>query len=512
MDVRSLMRRSARYHADRVAVVHGERRVSFADAWERGCRVANGLRGLGLDSQDRIGVLEINSVGAADLFAGAAAANLVKVPLYPRNRREAHVHMLSHTGCRALVVDGALADEAEGLLDAVPSLEHVVVRDDGYEDWLAAQDPTDPDPAVDADDHLIIRHTGGTTGLPKGVAYTHRSWLAAGRDWFYLFPPVEPGDACLHVGPISHGSGYFFVPIWLAGATNVLLDHFDPDLVLDTWERESIGYGFMVPTMLNSVVRHPAIEDREFPALKCLQIGGSPIADDTARRAHDVLGDRLWQGYGQTEAVPVAMMGPGQWFAAVEGSEPLRSAGMLLPFADLEIRDEEGNEVPVGESGEIVVRCDGQMSGFWEDADATAERIVDGWVRSGDIGRVDANGYLYVLDRAGDMIISGGFNLYPAEIENVLTEHPDVVEAAVFAVPSDRWGESPRAVCTVVDGSTVTGDELVALVGERLGSYQRPVAVDLTADPLPKSPVGKIMRKQLREPHWAGHDRRVSGS
>jgi acyl-CoA synthetase (AMP-forming)/AMP-acid ligase II len=511
MDVRSLMRRSARFNARRVAVIAGAHRLTFAEAWERGVRMANGLLGLGLRPGDRVGVLEDNSVEAADFFLGAAIANVVRVPLYPRNSREASAHMLDHTGCQALVVSAHHASLTAGLERELPALAHVLVRDAGYEGWLAAQSPTDPDVLVHPDDNYVIRHTGGTTGRPKGVAYTHRAWLAAGRDWFYLFPPVEPGDRCLHLGPISHGSGYFFVPIWLGGGGNVLLDRFDPAQTLDVMEREHIAYMFMVPTMLNALARHPAAAGRDWSRLKCMQIGGAPIADDTALTARRVFGDVLYQGYGQTEAVPVTMMGPRQWFADLEGSTPLRAAGLPLPFADIEIRDEDNRPVPVGEPGEIVVRCDGQMSGFWNDPEATARRIVDGWVRTGDIGRLDDNGYLYVLDRVDDMIISGGFNIWPAELENVLTDHPAIVEAAVFGIPDERWGETPMAVC-VTDGATaITEAELVELCARRLGSYKKPGRVLLTREPLPKSAVGKIMRKALREPYWQGRDRRVGG-
>jgi len=512
MDVRGLMRRTVSYNATREAVIHGRRRISFAEAWSRGLRMANALLALGLRPGDRIGVLEDNSIEAADIFLGATAANLVRVPLYPRNRVEAHRHMLGHTGCRAVVVADKYADELTGLADALPALEHVIVRDSAYEAWLAGHPDDDPQVPVDPDDPFIIRHTGGTTGLPKGVAYSHRAWLAAGRDWVYLFPPVEPGDKCLHIGPISHGSGYLFVPMWLAGACNVLLDHFEPGETLELMQREGIGYMFMVPTMLNMLNHHPAARQGDWSRLKCLQIGAAPIADDTALTAREIFGDVLWQGYGQTEAVPVTMMGPRQWFAELDGSQPLRSCGLPLPFADLEIWDENNRPVPVGEAGQIACRCDGQMSGFWNDAEATAARMVDGWVLTGDIGRIDANGYVYVLDRAGDMIISGGFNIYPAELENVLCDHPAVIEAAVFGVPDERWGETPQAVCVVADGTAVDADELIALCAERLGSYKKPGAVALTTEPLPKSAVGKIMRKTLREPYWAGHDRRVSGN
>ncbi|MBL8384158.1 MAG: AMP-binding protein [Burkholderiales bacterium] len=513
MDVRTQMRSAAGYNARRPAIVAGDRRLTFAEAWQRGVRMANALLALGLKPQDRVGVLEDNCLESADFFLGTAIANLVRVPLYPRNARGAHVHMLGHTGCRAVVVAQKYAAELDGIRAEVPSLEHVVVRDAGYEAWLAGHADADPEVPVDPEDNYIIRHTGGTTGRSKGVAYTHRAWLAAGRDWFYLYPPVAPGDACLHIGPISHGSGYLFTPIWLGGGVNVMVDRFEPQLILDLLQRERIAYLFLVPTMLNAINRIPGIEGRRFPHLKCVLISAAPIADDTALKGREIFGDVLYQGYGQTEVLPVAMMGPKQWFADdVPGSTPLRACGMPLPFAQLQIWDEHNRPLPPGAVGEIVARTDGQMKGFWNDPEGTAERMVDGWVKTGDLGRLDANGYLYMLDRAGDMIISGGFNIYPAELENVLTAHPEVIEAAVFGIPDPRWGETPCAVCCVRPGARVTAEELVALCAAQLGNYMRPGRVVLREEPLPKTPVGKIRRKELREPFWAGHERRVGGT
>lgn len=507
------MRRSAVYHSQYVAVIERERKLTFAQAWTRGLRLANGLLELGLAPGDRVGVLEDNTLESVDFFCGTAAANLVRVPLYPRNSRAAHVHMLAHTGCRALVVSESHASAVEAIADEVPSLEHIIVRDNGYESWLSAQSDIDPDPKVEPDDWFIIRHTGGTTGLPKGVGYTHKSWLDAGRDWFYALPTVQIGDVTQHAGPISHGSGYLFTPTWLSGGTNLLVPTFEPGEVVETMAREKVTHGFLVPAMLNALVRHPTVGDHDWSHLKCLQIGAAPIADDTARLAHDVFGETLYQGYGQTEALPITMMGPQEWFAEVEGSSPLRSAGRPLPFGDIEIVDPDTAEpVPLGDEGEIAIRCDGQMLGFWENPAATEERMRDDWVLTGDIGRIDHNGYLYVLDRKDDMIISGGFNIWPAELENVLTDHPDVIEAAVFGVPSERWGESPYAVVTVAEGADVDPDALIALCADRLGSYKKPVAVEITTEELPKSPVGKLARKVLREPHWEGHDRRVAGN
>ena len=206
------------------------------------------------------------------------------------------------------------------------------------------------------------------------------------------------------------------------------------------------------------------------------------------------------------------MMGPKQWFAEIEGSSPLRACGVAMPFAEIEIWDENNQPLAQGEEGEIVARADGQMTGFWNNPEATAERIVNGWVKTGDIGRLDGNGYLYMVDRADDMIISGGYNIWPMELENVISDHPDIVEVAVFGIPDKKWGETPFAVCVTEPGVEIEESTIISLCAERLGSYKKPSGVKFTIEPLPKSPVGKVKRKDLREPFWEGIDRRVSGS
>jgi acyl-CoA synthetase (AMP-forming)/AMP-acid ligase II len=512
MDVTSVMRRAATFFANREAIVHGKDRLTFAEAWVRGCRMANGLIGLGLRPGERVAVLEDNSKEAADFFLGAGIADLVRVPLYPRNGPEAHLHMIGHTGCTAVVVSASHADEVAGFEKHLPGLRHILVRDEGYEAWLAAQSPADPMLTIRSDHNYIIRHTGGTTGRSKGVAYTHKAWLAAGRDWFYLYPPVEPGDKCLHLGPISHGSGYLFVPIWLGGGVNVMVDKFEPGAVVDLMEREGIAYMFAVPTMINLLNNEPTVRRRDWSRLKCILIAAAPISDSTALTAREIFGEVLYQGYGQTEVLLISFMGPRQWFAKVEGSNPLRSCGLVMPFADIEIWDERNTPVPVGQPGQIVARTDGQMTGFWEDPKATAERMVDGWVLTGDIGMLDQNGYLYLLDRADDMIISGGFNIWPAELENAIASHPAVLEVAVFGVPDLRWGETPLAVVVPKPGRSVDEAEIVQVCIDQLGSYKKPGRVVIRDEPLPKTAVGKIKRKELREPYWTGHARRIAGS
>ena len=512
MDVRTVMRRAASFYSDREAIVSGKDRATFGAVWKSGVKLANGLLSLGLQPGDRVGVLEDNCMEAADFYVAAAVANLVRVPLYPRNARSAHNYMLGHTNCRAVLTSPHYADEVDGLKEELPDLQHVVTRDASYQSWVAGQSEVDPDVEVKPDDYFIIRHTGGTTGLPKGVAYTHRTWINAGRDWFYTWPPVLPGDACLHLGPISHASGYLFLPVLAAGGRNVMLSKFDPQETLDVMEKEGIAFVFFPPTVLNALSRIPGAGDRDWSKLKVLMTAAAPISEDTIAAARRTFGDVLYQGYGQTEALPVVMMGPEQWFAKVEGSNPLRSCGVLLPFADVEVWDDKDNPLPAQQEGEIVCRCDGMMAGFWNDPDETEKRMINGWVRTGDIGYFDKYGYLYLCDRKNDMIISGGFNIYPAELENVIANHPAVIEAAAFGIPHEKWGETPMAVC-MVDGKTpVTEQEIIELCAEQLGSYKKPSKVLLTTEPLPKSVVGKILRKNLRDPHWEGKGRHVGGA
>lgn len=512
LDVRTTMRRASEQNRNRPAIIAGDRTLTFEQSWERGLRLANALGSLGLNPGDRVAVLEDNRLESADFFAGSTAGGFVRVPLYRRNGTDAHRHMLELTGARAVVVDAAYLDELGDLEHELPELEHIIVRDENYEEWLGSFPSDDPDPEISLDDPHIIRFSAGTTGVPKGVTYSHRAWLSATRDWFYGLPPVNPGDTCLHVGPISHGSGYLFTPIWIAGGTNILESSFDPVATVDVMQRHKVAYMFMVPTMVAAMVEVPGIADADWSFLKVAMISAAPISPSTALRGLEVFGMTLHQMYGQTEAVPAAFMGPHEWFNEVEGSDPMVAAGRIMPFAEIEIRGPDNETLALGEEGEIAIRNEGQMIGLWGDEAATAERIIDGWVLTGDVGTLDANGYLYISDRATDLIISGGFNIWPLELERVISDDPRIREVVVFGVPHEKWGETPLALCVVAADSDITEDDVVAMCGDRLGSYKKPGRVIFQTDPVPKSPVGKVQRKVLREPYWSGVDRRVAGS
>jgi len=511
LDVRSAMRRSARFHRNLTAVVSDGRELTYGEVWDRGMRLANALRDAGLQTGDRVAVLEDNCIEAADFYVGSVAANLIRVPLYRRNSSDAHRHMLKGSGCKAVVVSEEYAHELDGVASEIEGLQ-VIVRDGGYEKWLESFPADDPDVEISMDDVFIIRHSAGTTGKAKGIAYTHRAWMCTERDWFYMLPPVDMGDRCLHVGPISHGSGYTFLPVWLAGGVNLLDRKFEAEGFIERIRRDRVGYFFAVPTMLADIVARVGEVPQDLPDLKAIIVSAAPISARTARASHTVFGDTMFQLYGQTEAVPVAMMGSKDWFREMPGSEPIKAAGRVLPFAELEIRDEDNITLPVGEEGEIAIRCDGQMTGIWGDDDLSRRRLVDGWVLTGDVGRLDENGYLYVVDRVDDMIVSGGFNIWPAELEQAIATLEDVREVAVFGVPHDKWGEAPLATVVVTEGSSLDGAEVIETCRRILGSYKKPHEVVLRSDPLPRSPVGKIQRKVLREPYWAGEERRVRGS
>ena len=387
-----------------------------------------------------------------------------------------------------------------------------MVRDAGYEAWLAGHEAADPDLDVSLDDLFIIRHSAGTTGRAKGIAYTHRAWMSATRDWFYMLPPADIGDVCLHVGPISHGSGYLFLPIWLAGGVNILASRFDAATFAQTLRDDRIAYFFAVPTMVADVVAQAGGQRLDLPSLKAVMVSGAPISARTAAAGHEVFGDTMYQMYGQTEAVPVTFMGPREWFGTLEGSDPLRAAGRIMPFAELEIRDERNRSVPTGTEGEIAIRCEGQMTGLWDDPEQTAARLRDGWVLTGDIGRLDSRGFLYVIDRVDDLIISGGFNIWPAELEQVISALPGVREVVVFGVPDEKWGETPLAEVILDDGASLDEPTVIEACAARLGSYKKPGRVVFRTDAFPRSPVGKLQRKVIREPYWAGQERRVAGS
>ena len=511
LDVRSAMRRAMEHNRNRPAIIADDIELTFEQAWKRGCQLANALFDMGLRPGDKVAVLEDNCLEASDFFVASAVANIVRVPLYRRNSAVAHSHMISHTGCRAVVVSQEYAHEVEQFKGEIEGVECIIVRGDDYESWLAGHSDEDPDHPVDMEDPHLIRHSGGTTGRSKGMQFSHRQWMRMCRDWSFFFPSIEAGSYATHAGPISHGAGYLFLPMWLAGGCNILLRSFEPDNFAAHLEKYG-GFAFAVPTMLSDMVAKCS-GNKDFSKLRGIMVSGAPIRPATALQARDFFGDVLYQLYGQTESVPVAGMGPSEWFAEVDGSEPLLAVGKVMPYAAVEIRDDNNLPLPYGEIGEIALKCEGQISEILNEPEMTRERIVDGWVLSGDVGKIDENGYVYLTDRKDDMIISGGFNIWPAELENVISSLSGVQEVAVVSAPHERWGEIPVAVVVVPDSTTISEDEIIEICKTQLGSYKKPGRVILQHAQLPRTPVGKIQRKAVRERFWdSTSESKISGA
>lgn len=513
MVVRDILEKGAARFINQTAVSYENRSLTYGEAWQRGLKMANGLLGFGLEPGDRVAVLEDNCLESVDFMLGCAIAGLVRVPLFARNKRRAHAQMLRSSGSKTVVVSEAYAPELEGSTNEVSGLKKVLVRDKGYESWLAQCATSDPNPALNPDDLYMLRFTGGTTGQPKGIPLTHQIFVSQYEDWFSGLPALSRSSAVLHAAPISHASGYWFVPAWQAGGRNIMLSSFDPVAVLGLMQSEKVSHLFLPPTAINALCQVPHAAAYSFDALKVLQSASAPIAEKTILEARGVFGDALFHAYGLSELLPVAQMGPEAWFADVKGATPLRSCGKPLPSTQVQIWNEHDEPVAIGEAGEVVAKSQGQITGYWQDEDETARRFKNGWLRTGDIGRIDEHGYLYLLDRKSDLIVSGGFNIYPAEIENVITGLPGVVEAAVFGIAHERWGEAPMAVvCINPQTSGISEDAVIQAVADELGSYKKPARVVVVETPLPKTPVGKINRRTIRDQYVSSAEPRISGA
>ena len=521
MNFAAILERSAAFHADRTAGVdYAGARLTYAELVDRSSRLANGLLGLGLEPGDRVALLGDNALTSLVEIAGLAQAGLVRCPMYTQNTPDVHVYMLNLTGARCVVVQERYYSELAPWLDGAPSVEHVVVhRESGagggvqFDELLAGASSTPPHVAVGEDDDHIIRFSAGTTGKPKGIVHTNRGWLQMGNEFALALPRIEDLDVQFVAGPMSHAAGLWVWPTIAAGAANAIMPSFDAAGFLELVERERATFGILVPTMIAALVNHPDAAKRDLTSLKAVYYGAAPIAERTLLEARALLGDVLHQVYGQSETLPITTMSPRQH--GLDGDAPSRrsrSAGRPTPNTLVKVVDEDGNELPSGEVGEIAALSPGAMDRIWDNPEATADRTLPGgWILTRDVGLIDDDGFLYIEDRKEDLIISGGFNIWPAEVENALYSHAAVREAAVVGVPHDKWGETPLAVVVLKDGAEATGDELIAWCRERVGRVKKPTRVEFASE-LPKSTAGKVLRRVVRDRYWDGLDRRVAGS
>jgi long-chain acyl-CoA synthetase len=475
------------------AVVCQNTRRSYAELGSRCRRLAGAMHRLGLAPQDRVAVVALNSDRYLELYLGLPAAGYVFVPVNSR---------LEAAEMRATLQDAEVSLVfADAAYPGTDGVSRVLRLPDDYEDLIAAADEAPLGEGVTEDDLAALFYTAGTTGAAKGAMHTHRSLVSSGLHFMATWP-FDPGTRWLVASPMFHTGGILatLATVW-AGGTHVIMPRFDPELAVDLIEREAVTHTLLVPTMLGAAAEAQIARPRDVGSLRYLSHGASPISAQTLRRSRQAFpGAELLHIYGTTETTPITALLPHE--ERVLDTPLARSCGQPAMGVEIRVVDSAMRDLAPGAVGQIAVRGASVMAGYWHKPEATAEVMRGGWYLTGDLGYRDEASYIYLVDRAKDMIVSGGENIYSTEVEEALTAHNRVREVAVFGVPDPRWGESVYAM--VFPGGDVTPEELVAHCRARIAGFKVPRRIELCTEPLPKSAAGKILKRQLREPHWAG--------
>jgi len=513
------LRRAARMHGGAPAVTAAGRTLTYAQLAERVGAFGGALTELDVDIGGRVGYLGVNSLAHVETWLAVPAFGRVIVDLNFRLAEEELAFMVEDAGIEVLIVDAHQLELGRALEERCRCIRHIVLdRAEPADCCLAYEElvgrPAVPAPGADAQALAAISYTGGTTGQPKGVMLSHGNLLANARHNL-LATGHRHGDRFLHVCPMFHvaGTANIYACTWV-GAAQVVLPRFDAEAVAQAIERERITHTLLVPTMLAMLLDSPAGAEADFGSLRNLQYAASPISPHLQRRVLERFECEVAQFYGMTEAAPtVSHLSPEDHRLGVDDVDPQRSrlasSGVPVPGVEVEIRGLDGEPLQPGAIGELWVRGPNVMLSYWNEPKATERALVDGWYRSGDAASMDPDGYIFIVDRLKDMIITGGENVYSTEVERVLAAHPAVLEAAVFGIPHDQWGEAVHAVVTVDEKAGVTAEDLQAHCRRAIAGFKVPRSIDLRLEPLPKSGAGKVLKTRLREPYWQGLSRNV---
>jgi len=502
--------------ADAPMLTFGERVVSYGEMDGRSSRVARGLLAEGVGPQDRVAFLDKNGPEYFEVLFGGAKINAINVAVNWRLAPREMEYTINDAQARLLVVGPDFRTHLDEIEPRLETVKKILVlgdhpRHERYDAWLARQPATDPGVASAPGDVAMQLYTSGTTGLPKGAMLTNGN---LGTLIPQVSPPwsLDPTSVNVVAMPLFHigGSGWALCGMW-HGAHSILFREFVPQDVLAALERHRVTNALFVPAMLQFLSAAPGAAERDYGALRSIVYGASPITDEVLVRSMKTFRCRFIQVYGLTEStgaiteLPAADHDPDGPRARL-----LRSAGKPYPWVEMRIVDpDSGRARAAGEVGELWTRSVQNMKGYWNKPEETARVLTaDGWLKTGDAGFMDGEGYLFLTDRVKDMIVSGGENVYPAEVENALSSHPAVADVAVIGVPDERWGETVKAIVVLKPGAGATAEALMFYVRERLAHYKCPTSVDFAAA-LPRNPSGKILKRELREPYWAGHTRRI---
>jgi len=493
--------------------------ISYRQARERSNQIAHALLAEGLAPGTRVAFLAKNTPEFVLFYYGAAKAGVVPVPLNYRLAPPEWSYIVNDSGAQLLFARGVLAAAIDPIRGQLGKVKKCLALDtappagwESYEAWVDRQPDTPPALVVDEAADVYQMYTSGTTGRPKGAVLQHRA-VTANADQLSAVSHLEPGDRYLVVAPLYHAAAAV-ASFWIVrqGGTLYIQEDFAPAEAVRAMSEDNIVGATLVPAMIQAcLVGVPDVAKRRYDKLRIMIYGASPIAVETLRRAIEVFGCGFAQGFGMTETTAAAtfLLSADHERALRDKPGLLLSCGRALPGTQVKIADAEDREVPRGEIGEILVRGPQIMRGYWNLPEASAEALRDGWMHTGDAAIMDEEGFVYIQDRVKDMIVSGGENVYPREIEDVLFRHPAVADAAVIGVPDAQWGEVVKAIVVLRAGASATETELVDHCRAQLASYKRPRSVDFIPE-LPRNPSGKVLKKDLREPFWKGHSRRVS--
>ena len=512
-----IVRRHAEERGAAPMITYGDRVIAWAEMHERSSRVAQALAAEGVGPGDRIAFIDKNGPEYFEVLFGGGKANAVNVAVNWRLVPREMEYTVNDAQAKVLVVGPDFVGHLEEIESSLTTVKKVVVigghaRHEGYDDWVGRHPAEDTGVTAAPDDVAIQLYTSGTTGLPKGVMLTNTNLGA-------LVPQVSPQwslDATsvnLVAMPLFHigGSGWALVGMW-NGAHSILVREFVPTDVLDVIERNDVTNALLVPAMLQFLSAIPGAAERDFSRLRSIVYGASPITNEVLVRSMRTFHCDFIQVYGLTETTgAVTQLDAADHDPDGPRANLLRSAGKAYPWVEIRIVGGDGEDVAPGQVGELWIRSVQVMKGYWNKPEETAKAITpDGWFKSGDAGFVDPDGFVFLTDRVKDMIVSGGENVYPAEVENALSGHPAVADVAVIGVPDDRWGETVKAIVVAKEGADVASAEvIIAYARERLARYKCPTSVDFVAE-LPRNPSGKILKRELREPFWAGKERRIN--
>ena len=488
--------RRALLSRDRTAIVYEGKPTSFGELDRRANQAAAMLQAAGVAPGDRVAVLAGNSPRYAEVFLACAKMGAIVVPLNWRLAPGENEYVLNDSGARVLVYEDELRDAVKAFAPAVPVQTYISFDGSSdalsYEAALAAADGRPPENAPAAGDVLALIYTSGTTGRPKGAMLTHGNFFWTNLN-ILLALDITSDERSVMVLPMFHVGGWNVntLSVWWKGGCVLMERSFDPGACLQLIAREGATSMMGVPAIYSAMAQHVRFESTDLGSLRYIVCGGAP-APETLIRTYEERGVKFIQGYGLTEAAPNTLVLP-----AEDSRRKLGSVGFPYFFIDVDVVDEEGRSVGPGGRGEVVARGPSIMKGYWRRPDATADALRGGWLHTGDVARVDEEGYTYIVDRIKDMIISGGENIYPAEVENILHEHPAILDAGVIGVPDERWGEVPRAVVVAKSGAAIDEDEVIDFCRARLAGFKVPKSVVFTED-LPRTPSGKIIKLELR--------------